>query len=608
MEKILFDPKITEYKSPFGAIKQGQSFKIKIKVTDEYYVYTAKILLKKDSSDRSADVFDLSYIGNNSGYNTFGADVELEEIGLYFYSFVIDTNCGVFTAKMGEHSRAAVGEQYREWPLFVYDKNFSTPDFIKGGVIYQIFPDRFYKSNNAVIGEPKDERIIHQNWDEKPYSVYDYPGYKCNDYFMGNLKGITEKLDYIKSLGVTVIYLNPIFESAENHRYCTGDYFTVDPYLGSNEDFSELCNQAQSRGISVIIDGVFSHTGADSRYFNRFGHYDSVGAYNSPDSEYYNWYSFSDYPEKYDCWWGFKTLPNVNELEKSYVDFICSDNGVLHYWIKMGAKGIRLDVADELPDEFMAKLRKSVKSADENAVIIGEVWENGVLKESYGARRKFLEGKMCDSLMNYPFKNAVIDLIKTKNALEFADAVTDITSLYPKPALDAMMNFLSTHDTVRIINEFGADRQVSREESGKYELSLREYERGRELSLIAAGIIYTLPGNPSVFYGDEAGVNGFYDPFCRMPFAWDNIDETMLEKYKRLGKMRSEYKEDFLSDIEFKVVAENLLCYRRGRVKTYINLSGEAAVSFEKLLYFAGCADVYESQALLRPLSVVVCI
>lgn len=569
MEKILFDPKIKEFKSPFGAVRQDQDFKIQIMVSDEYYVCCSKIFLRKDSSGQIFE-YKLEYSGKNgenAEYSVFGADIALTEAGLYFYWFEVETNFGRFIVKMGEHWKAAVGEQLGEWPMFVYDKDFSTPDFIKGGVIYQIFPDRFYSSENAEIGTPKDDRIIHRSWNEKPYSVYDYPDYKCNDYFMGNLAGITEKLDYIKSLGVTVIYLNPIFESSENHRYCTGDYFSVDPYLGTNEDFAKLCSQAKQRGISVILDGVFSHTGADSRYFNKFGHYDSVGAYNSPDSEYYNWYNFSEYPEKYDCWWGFKTLPNVNELESSYINFICAQNGVLNYWIKMGAKGFRLDVADELPDEFMIKLRESVKKWDKDAVIIGEVWENGVLKESYGSRREFLQGKMCDGLMNYPFKNAVVNLLKTKNAFDFADAIYDIILLYPKPAIDAMMNFLSTHDTVRIINEFGANRQVPREESGKYVLSREEYERGRKLSLVAAGIIYTLPGNPSVFYGDEAGINGFQDPFCRMPFLWDDIDSLLLDKYKTLGKLRAEYKEDFLSDIQFEILEENLICYIRGNVK-----------------------------------------
>lgn len=605
MEKILFNSKSEFYKSPFGALRESESCRIKIKLSESLGVKSASLLLRKDGEQRAELRFELKLSGCEAGYAVYSADFSVENKGLYFYKFELTFENGAALAGKGEGDSAFIGENSGEWILFVYDKNFRTPEFAKGGIIYQIFPDRFYRSDNFLPGASKDERIIHDNWYEKPYSVYDREGYKCNDYFMGNLKGVTEKLDYIKSLGATVIYLNPIFESSENHRYCTGDYKKIDPYLGTEEDFTELCSEAEKRNIRIIIDGVFSHTGADSRYFNRYGHYDEPGAYNSPDSKYFDWYTFTRYPDEYDSWWGFKSLPNVNELNDKYSEFICGKDGVLSFWLSRGAGGWRLDVADELPDEFMKRLRSAVKSENEDALIIGEVWENGVLKESYGARRKFLEGGMCDSLMNYPFKNAVIELVKNKNTRNFYNTVMDIVELYPKPAIDALMNFLSTHDTVRIINEFGVLNPIRREDSGKYVMSHEEYERGKTLSLIAAALIFTLPGNPSVFYGDEAGVTGFYDPFCRMTYPWGCEDNDILSCYRQLGKIRTENREDFLKPIEFELITDKLICYSRGKIKVCVNLSGSAKVKYAQALYCRG-GEADSGEAVLNGVSVLI--
>ena len=191
---------------------------------------------------------------------------------------------------------------------------------------------------------------------------------------------------------IICLYLNPIFEAHSNHRYNTADYRKIDPLLGTEEDFVELCAKAKAVGISVILDGVFSHTGSDSLYFNRNGRYgEHSGAYRDPDSPYREWYSFRRYPDDYESWWGFRTLPNVRETYPSYLDFICNPNtGVLAKWLSLGASGFRLDVADELPDAFLDRVYQTVKSFGEDKVVIGEVWEDASNKISYGNRRHYL--------------------------------------------------------------------------------------------------------------------------------------------------------------------------------------------------------------------------
>jgi len=457
-----------------------------------------------------------------------------------------------------------------------------------GAVMYQIFPDRFYKADGVDIKGVKNERIMHESWDEKPSCCYDYPGFRCNDFFGGNLKGIEQKLDYIKSLGVTLIYLNPIFESAENHRYSTSDYLKIDPVLGSDGDFISLCAKALEYDIKIILDGVFSHTGADSIYFNKYNHYDSIGAYNSKYSPYYNWYNFTSYPDSYDCWWGFKTLPNVRETSADYLEFITGEQGVLRHWMRLGANGWRLDVADELPDEFLDSVRHAVKSQNEQGLIIGEVWENAVTKHSYGCQRRFLRGKQCDSVTNYPFACAIVDFIKSHNAQRFYLDVMEILNDYPAPAVSCLMNVLSTHDTARIINRLALDSLPPRKCQSASELTASQKQRGTELLMSAVVMQFTLPGVPCVFYGDEAGLDGFEDPFCRKTYPWGKENNTLLKLHKKLGIIRNNHSKDFLSDIEFVASSASVVHYTRGELHIIVNMS-EGKMSLEGLQPITGC-------------------
>ena len=403
--------------------------------------------------------------------------------------------------------------------------------------MYQIFPDRFFSSGNVIVGEGK---WLHKSWKEQPEYRMNAEGKVLNnDFFGGNLQGIIKKLDHLKNLRVTALYLNPVFQAYSNHRYDTGDYKQIDPMLGSEADFEKLTKECEARGIRVILDGVFNHTGEDSRYFNKYGHYDSLGAYQSKNSQYYAWYTFSRFPDKYDSWWGIESLPAVNESCPAYVDFITGEGGVLRYWMKYPLGGYRLDVADELPDSFIEKIRATVKSADPDALVIGEVWEDASNKIAYGQRRRYLQGNELDSVMNYPLKDAIIHFISTGKTDNFRQTVFMLLDNYPKCVLDSLMNILGTHDTVRILTALGGIHVA-----GKDAMSVTVMDEDTRASALkklkaAAVLQFTLFGVPCIYYGDEVGMEGYADPFCRMPFPWDDIDDDLLFHYKRLAKIRS---------------------------------------------------------------------
>lgn len=518
-------------KSVFGAVKTGEKCTFTIDLTG-LGAYNPLLVIYRPFYKES--FLPMTYAGNAK----FSVDFTPEEASIYYYYFAVQIDgTRRFIRKRKNHY--GVLDDGKDFQLTVYDADYSTPEFIKGGVMYQIFPDRFYKSRAKHENVPTD-RILRNDWGGVPNYAPDSEGkVRNNDYFGGDLHGIELKLPYLKELGVTCIYLNPIFEAHENHRYNTADYMKVDPLLGANEDFSKLCREAKKLGISVILDGVFSHTGADSVYFNKYGRYDSVGAYNSKESPYYPWYCFRNYPDDYESWWGFETLPNVNETEESYLDFICGKKGVLNYWLSKGAAGFRLDVADELPDGFLDELRKTVKAKSEENLIIGEVWEDASNKESYGKRRRYLNGKQLDTVMNYPFKEAIIDYIITADADKFVNRIMTILENYPKPSIDSLMNSLSTHDTPRIIT-----RLVGRDISDKNEqavttLSPEMYDLGIKLEKCAAVLQFFLPGVPCIYYGDEAGMQGYRDPFNRGCFPWGEVNEDLLDFYKKLSTIRA---------------------------------------------------------------------
>ena len=458
--------------------------------------------------------------------------LSFSEPGLYFYYFII----GGTKAGLGKLRNIEFNEQITYYQLLVYDKNFTTPDWLKGGVMYQIFPDRFYKGRSIA---PADGKWLHQKWNEMPeYRMNEQGKVLNNDFFGGNFSGIIQKLDYLKDLNVTAIYLNPVFEAYSNHRYDTGDYMKIDPLLGTNEDFDRFIAECDRRNIHVILDGVFNHTGDDSRYFNKYGHYDEVGAYQSKDSKYYAWYNFKNFPDKYECWWGIDVLPSVNESCASYENFITGQEGVIRHWMRRGVSGFRLDVADELPDQFIEKIRASAKAVRDDALIIGEVWEDASNKIAYSKRRKYLQGTELDSVMNYPLKDAIIKFLKEEDTTALRETICMLRDNYPKSVLDSLMNILGTHDTARILTVLGGISACNKDEMSQITMPEEVKDRAKCALKIAAVLQFTLFGIPCIYYGDEIGMEGYGDPFCRHTFTWDNMDDDLLAFYRKLGSLR----------------------------------------------------------------------
>ena len=523
--EIYYNPLDPACKSVLGGVRQNESFTIRIfGKSDEPCIF----VLRRDGCEAQS-----LHMQNISG----GWELQLSfaEPGLYFYWFRL----GGRRAALGEDRNAEFSDSASAYQILVYRVCFATPAWFKGGIMYQIFPDRFFKSGEILAEKGK---WLHRDWHETPEFRPNEKGKILNnDFFGGNFRGILKKLDYLQSLHVTVIYLNPIFRAFSNHRYDTGDYMQLDPMLGSEEDFAALVSECWIRGIRLILDGVFNHTGDDSRYFNKYGTYDEIGAYQSKDSKYYSWYNFRHFPDKYDSWWGIDVLPAVNENCPSYIDFITGENGVLRRWMKYPLGGFRLDVADELPDEFVAKIRSAVKSANGDAVVIGEVWEDASNKIAYSTRRKYFQGEELDSVMNYPLKDAIINFVVSGNTSLLRRTVGMLLDHYPKCVLDSLMNILGTHDTVRVLTALGGVCAYNKEEMAVLKLSAEQRAVATERLKIAAILLYTFFGVPCIYYGDEIGMEGYSDPFCRKPFAWDLIDEDILSHYRWLGELRSRY-------------------------------------------------------------------
>ena len=531
------------FKDKFGSISAGEEIHLRLCLPRSFCCSRAILMLRRD--DGHYEERDMLWAGM-ADENTEIWDIHttIETEGLYWYHFDYVSSYGrssILQTEGGIGDFVGAPTARKDWQLTVTERDFTTPDWLKGGIIYQIFPDRFYNSGSEKENVPND-RILRTDWGNEPEWRPTPEGKVLNnDFFGGDLKGIGEKLPYLKDLGVTCIYLNPIFESHSNHRYDTADYGKIDPLLGTEEDFKKLCKDAKKQGIHIILDGVFSHTGDDSVYFNRKGRYNTLGAYNSPESPYYKWYKFTNYPDKYQSWWGFVTLPEVIEEGEEYRNFINGKGGIIEKWLKAGADGFRLDVADELPDIFIDELRARLKETKPDALLMGEVWEDATTKHSYGSRRRYLLGSQFDSVMNYPFANAILDFCRSGKAESFMSTVMQIVENYPKQCLDVMMNHIGTHDTERAITKIAGESCEYRDRQWQSCHSLGDkYEKGIGLLKCAVALQYTLPGVPSVYYGDEAGLEGYKDPFNRGCYPWGNENRELIDFYKTMGKIRKE--------------------------------------------------------------------
>jgi cyclomaltodextrinase len=539
--KPFFSSRDRRFRDPVGAVAAGSAVHFKISLPRALHCRGAYLVVCGDAGGDEA-VSSMFWCGMDGDDREFWeCHYTPQRAGLSFYYFQLDTAEGRKTLAHGAGGEGVLTPG-APWQMTVYEPSFSTPDWLAGGVIYQIFPDRFARSGVEKQGVPQD-RKLHGNWYEPPEWRPDERGEVLNDdYFGGDLRGIAQKLPYLQSLGVTCLYLNPIFEAHQNHRYNTADYRRVDPLLGDEGDFRFLCEEAARYGIRVLLDGVFSHTGSDSVYFNREGRYPGAGACQSRQSPYYPWYRFTHWPDQYRAWWGFPTLPEVEETEPGFDEFINGPDGVVRHWLRLGAAGWRLDVADELPDPFLDRLRGAAKAEKEDALILGEVWEDATNKTAYGRRRRYLLGRQLDSVMNYPFREAILRYLRGGDAQGAMEAILSVLENYPPQVTRLLMNHIGTHDTERALTALAGEepRGRGREWQAARRLTQEERARGLRLLRLAAALQYTLPGVPCVYYGDEAGMEGYRDPFNRACYPWGREDAALVSWYRALGALRAE--------------------------------------------------------------------
>ena len=543
---IYHDSQNTFYREPFGAVSVGSkvSLSLECKECGEVFIEVIKFNGSRYSIPMSIKE------RRNECIVYKGIIDTTDSLGIinYYFKYIKDG----FTKYYGNNDEGLGGEGkiYYDFPNYyqitVYEE-YKIPNWYKEGIIYQIFVDRFFNGNkDGVILNKKKNSFIYGNWYDEPMYIRDNNGsIKRWGFYGGNLRGVIEKLDYIKSLGVNIIYMNPIFDAVSCHKYDTGDYENIDKMYGTNSDFKELCQKAEEKGIRIILDGVFSHTGSDSRYFNKYGNYGELGAYESKYSKYYKWYRFYDYPNSYECWWGFENQPNVEELEKTYSDYIVnSENSIIAKWLRLGASGWRLDVADELPDEFIQMIKERMKNEKEDSVLIGEVWEDASNKVSYSKRRKYLLGNELDSVTNYPYRDIISNFLNEEiSSKDFYKVIMSIKENYPRENFYANMNLLGNHDTERILT------------------ALKENLNKLKLALC---LQMTLPGVPLIYYGDEAGLLGNKDPENRKTYPWGRENKEILSYYSFFGNFRKNEevlrKGDFYI---FKDTPEDIIAFKR---------------------------------------------
>ncbi len=580
--RILYDSKSKLHKTPFGCLKRNEECTITIHIPESCKTKNVYLLIEDEEGLKIT--LPLSLSERCGDYEYWRGSFSLFKCGLYFYFFCIETEGSTFNLyKWGID--ATNMEDGDAWQLSCVPESLSVPEDFRGRVYYQIFPDRFYKEEILPASEKNTPYVIHENEGDIPVYLPDENGIiQNNDFFGGNLKGIEKKLPYLKELGVGVIYLNPIFSAYSNHRYDTSDYKKIDPLLGTQEDFSSLCKKAHELGMKILLDGVFSHTGCDSIYFDKYNRYEN-GAYCNPDSPYRSWYQFTDYPKVYTSWWGIDTLPCVNEMSESFINYIVKDSdSVVAKWLSLGADGFRLDVADELPDEFIKLLHERVHEINPDGLVLGEVWEDASNKISYGVRRRYFTDHELDSVMNYPFRDYILSFVKgNMSASDFAASVMTICENYPSDILNSLMNSLSTHDTPRILTLLSdAPYMDKREDRAAFRLSDEMKKNAVRRLKMAAFLQFMLPGSPCIYYGDEAGMEGFEDPFNRGFFPWDNENKELLEFFKKLSHLKNTHRALRCGTTEFSK-CENSLHFSRATddEKLFVLVSSDAPFDTE---------------------------
>lgn len=485
--------------------------------------------------------------------------------------------------------------------MFKMSVNFKVPEWAKGRMMYHIFVDRFNRGSNEPMKE-MPRRHIHKSWDEPIVVEGDEQGIWNNDFYGGDLKGIIQKLDYIESLGVEILYLSPIVYSQSTHRYDASDYEMVDPYAGTMEDLKELCDEAHKRGMKVVLDAVFNHTGSDSKYFNKYQNEEWIesehdkGAYHDSESKYSKFYkkvydADGKIYQKY--WWDFDTLPVCDGNSEEWKQYITGEGGIIDQWFACGIDGLRLDVADELTDEFIELIRIAVHRNKPDGFILGEVWENPMnMYDEYHNKRFYIEnGKCMDSVMNYYLVHALIRYFRYGEADELARRIREMVNTYPTDTLNTAMNFTSTHDMTRginlwdhfIFNYYGRWAWSLNNEDHKwaqsYKMSSEQYEEAKNILQAYVFFLTFYPGILSVFAGDEMGVPGVGNLDNRKTMPWNNSDEMLIDFFKTMGTIRKEETFMHTADIRVRNINPNYAAFERikneERILVVVNRTGE---------------------------------
>ena len=606
----------TIWRNPFGAALVGSQVALRLDISE--LSEPVKVFLSTTHNGVSNEI---QMTGSPLEYGgfSFTADLTLpEDAGLLFYYFRIEFDDLVFY--YGNNPERLGGEGYTyecdpvPYQITVY-RNDSSPSWYKEGIVYQIFPDRFARSEDWRRHQMQAEEVyydgyldladrpsrkVSKNWEDVPI----YPRNKNGDvsqwvFSGGDLDGIRSKLDYLAELGVTILYLNPIFRAASNHKYDTADYLRIDEAFGDEKAFSALCDAAREKGIRIILDGVFNHTGADSKYFNLFARSGWLGAYQGEDSPYYSWFRFTE--DGYESWWGVRDLPDVNELTDSYMDYIyrgassdfpgiSASDSVISHWMRLGASGWRLDVADELPDEFIRGIRAAMMKENPDSILLGEVWEDASNKTSYGVLREYFLGDELQAVMNYPFRTASLDFLKGNiSAGTFAAILMSLKENYPRENFYSDLNLIGSHDRARVLNELSDTREileariadpdtvlspeekrfsrkgVSRADAIKAAFKIPEdklHLAKKRLKIISL-LQFVMPGVPCIYYGDEAGMTGWDDPFNRGTFPWGQEDMDLTEHYRSLCKLRQSHKVLIDGDFMPYSCSDHVICFER---------------------------------------------
>ena len=602
--RVFFDSQNEAYKAPFGAVAVGEQVRFSIAAGEDV---TSAVLVIKGFTSVPMEKQDGLWI----------AETAIPAKGEYDYYFVLSngSNVAVYGDDDGYYGPGCVTDLtgVKPYDLVVFESGYETPDWMKNAVIYQIFPDRFFNGDESndraqewARGEvdyefitdwytlpenPEQEGLLDEETYKSSGAWYG-DGQWSNEIYGGDLKGITERIDYLKALGVNVIYLNPVFWSISNHRYDAVSYTEIDPILGTLGDFEELVAVAESNDMHVILDGVFNHVSDDSVYFDRYykflGKSEKIGAYpywayvydymaengadqtaaeaaavaffgenyGITDYSYTEWFHVSSTPAtwadniglragkpvySYEGWWGYDSMPVIYSTNGSEYqtgnwaqEIISGENSVNAYWITKGMDGWRLDVANEVSDETWQNFRDSVKALDSDAVIIGEIWDDAT---------KYLMGDMYDSVMNYLFRNAVIGFAKGNSASQTTRELEKIRERYPEEAFYAMMNLVGSHDTTRLLSYLdgiGDDRNQK-----DFNSAFPTYEGTSQLAkdrqYLVAFMQFTYAGAPTIYYGDEIGMVGSDDPDDRRAFEWGKGNEELVNWYAKLAAIRAAY-------------------------------------------------------------------